>query len=113
MKKLAAFALITSLATSAAAHSPVDMTNPMDGAIISAVPVEITMNFSNGTRLTRMDMTHQSHPVVELELGEQSGFGHNISVPLESMGTGTYRIEWRGLGEDGHAMRGEFSFTVE
>jgi len=29
------------------------------------------------------------------------------------MGAGTYRIEWRGLGIDGHAMQGEFTFTVE
>jgi len=29
------------------------------------------------------------------------------------MGTGNYLIEWRGLGGDGHALNGTFSFTVE
>jgi methionine-rich copper-binding protein CopC len=29
------------------------------------------------------------------------------------MGEGIYRIEWRGLGADGHAMQGAFTFTVD
>ncbi len=58
-------------------------------------------------------MTHSSNPSVSLDLSDQSGFEKKASVPLEGMGAGTYRIEWRGLGADGHAMQGEFMFEVK
>jgi len=29
------------------------------------------------------------------------------------MGPGIYEVEWRGLGADGHALNGTFSFTVK
>jgi methionine-rich copper-binding protein CopC len=29
------------------------------------------------------------------------------------MGAGVYFVKWRGLGADGHALNGTFSFTVE
>ena len=31
----------------------------------------------------------------------------------ERQGQGLYRIEWRGLSIDGHAMRGRFTFRVK
>ena len=39
--------------------------------------------------------------------------GKIFAIPMQSMGEGTYEIEWRGLGEDGHPMNGTFGFTVE
>lgn len=113
MKKLATFALMTLLATSAFAHSRVDTTMPENGAVITEVPTEISFNFAADIRLTRVDMHHQDHPSVRLDLGDQTSFDRVFTLPLEGMGKGTYRIEWRGLGSDGHAMQGEFSFTVE
>jgi len=53
------------------------------------------------------------HPSVELDLGDQKSFATEFVVPVEQMGSGTYQIEWRGLGIDGHAMTGEFMFTVD
>jgi methionine-rich copper-binding protein CopC len=29
------------------------------------------------------------------------------------MGAGKYVVKWRGLGGDGHALKGIFSFTVD
>ena len=113
MKHLALFALLASLASGALAHSRVDTTTPENGAVIVEAPAEISFNFANDIRLTRVEMTHADHPSVQLELGDQKSFDRVFTLPLEGMGGGTYRIEWRGLGIDGHAMQGEFSFTVE
>lgn len=113
MKKLATLALISTLATSAFAHSRVDTTTPENGAVIAEVPAEIGFNFAADIRLTGVDMTHQDHPSVRLDLGDQTSFDRAFTLPLQGMGEGTYRIEWRGLGVDGHAMQGEFTFTVD
>lgn len=113
MKKLAIFAVMAAFATSAFAHSKVDTTSPANGATIAEAPPEISFNFANDIRLTRVNMLHQDHPTVRLDLGDQTSFSRVFTLPLEGMGAGIYRIEWRGLGADGHAMQGEFSFTVE
>ncbi|MFY0616793.1 copper resistance CopC family protein [Shimia sp.] len=113
MKHLALFALLASLASGALAHSRVDTTMPENGAVIADVPAEISFNFANDIRLTRVEMTHADHPSVQLDLGDQKSFDRSFTLPLEGMGGGIYRIVWRGLGIDGHPMQGEFSFTVE
>ncbi|UWR14300.1 copper resistance CopC family protein [Sulfitobacter sp. M368] len=113
MKHLALFVWLASLASGAFAHSRVDTTTPENGAVIADVPADISFNFANDIRLTRVKMTHADHPSVQLDLGDQKSFDRTFTLPLEGMGAGIYRIEWRGLGIDGHAMQSEFSFTVE
>lgn len=113
MKKLAIIAFATVLATSAFAHSRVDTTTPENGTTVSEAPSEISFSFAKDIRLTRVDMLHQDHPSVRLDLGGQTSFGRVFTLPVEGMGDGAYRIEWRGLGADGHAMQGAFSFTVD
>lgn len=113
MKRLAIFVLVSTLATGAFAHSRVDTTTPENGAVIAEVPAEIGFNFASNIRLTRVEMTHQDHPSVKLDLGDQTSFDRVFTLPIQSMGQGNYRIEWRGLGVDGHVMRGEFTFKVD
>lgn len=37
-----------------------------------------------------------------------------FSVAIDrALGTGTYAVSWRGIGDDGHVVRGDFGFTVE
>lgn len=113
MKKLALIALISMFATSAFAHSGVDTTLPANGEILEETPAEVSFKFTKDIRLTRVEMTHQDHPTVILELGDQTSFGRDFSLPVEEMGVGIYHIDWRGLGMDGHAVQGSFAFTVE
>lgn len=113
MKRLAASVLISALAAGALAHSKLASSAPRDGVTLSEAPAEISLDFNKKIRLTRVEMTHREQPAVQLELGDQTGFERAFTLPMEAGGTGLYRIEWRGLGVDGHAMQGGFSFTVE
>ncbi|WP_170604387.1 copper resistance CopC family protein [Ruegeria arenilitoris] len=113
MKKIITLALVVALPSGVLAHSKVEGTTPANGETMAAVPFEIGLNFDKDIRLTRVKMEHDANPAVNLELGDQTKFGQEFTIPLPSKGTGTYVIQWRGLGEDGHAMQGEFSFTVE
>jgi methionine-rich copper-binding protein CopC len=113
MKILVTVALISTLASSVFAHSRVETTIPANGAVIAEAPAEISFNFAADIRLTRVDLTHQDHPSVRLDLGDQTSFGRVFTLPMQAMGEGRYHIEWRGLGVDGHAMQGDFSFTVD
>ena len=113
MKRLSILALLSALATSAFAHSRVDRTTPENGVEMAEVPNNISFDFAADIRLTRVVMTYEDHPTVRLDLGEQTSFGQVFTLPLEGIGAGSYRIEWRGLGKDGHAMQGDFMFTVD
>ena len=113
MKKLALIALMSMLATGVSAHSRVDKTTPENGATIAQAPSEISFDFAADIRLTRVNMTHGDQSAVRLDLGEQTKFGRAFILPIQDMGKGLYHIEWRGLGIDGHAMQGEFTFTVD
>ena len=112
MKHILLAAVFSILATLALAHSPVESTSPADAADLTAVPEMVNLIFVNSIRLTRIDMTHADHPTVELELGDQTSFATEFAVPVDGMGDGPYLIEWRGLGMDGHAMQGDFTFQV-
>lgn len=113
MKTLIIATFVTALSLPAFAHSEKEGMTPADGATVSAVPETIQIRFNDGMRLTKMDMTHEDHPSVAVDLSGSTGFVKEYDLPIQAMGGGTYRFDWRGLGADGHPMTGTFSFMVE
>lgn len=113
MKNIIVVLLFSVIGFAAFAHSKVNSTIPENEAILAEVPEVVTLNFANRIRLIKVEMTHLDHPTVALDLGDQRSFATEFVVPVDQMGAGTYHIVWRGLGIDGHAMIGEFMFTVE
>ena len=112
MKQILLSIILCLLAATAHAHSDVSTTMPENGAVLAETPPYIVLTFAKRIRLTRVWMTHPSHSRVDLDLGEQTEFQSRFKFALPEMGAGLYRIEWRGLSEDGHAMRGELAFQV-
>ena len=113
MKKSIFAGMIAIWATGAIAHSPLDATLPADAAIVAEAPSEIILDFKGNIRLTRVTMSYAQETSVDLDLSGHDGFISDYTIPLEAMGRGDYVIAWRGLGDDGHALNGTFTFTVE
>jgi copper resistance protein C len=113
MKNILFAGLVAFWATGAVAHSAMDETTPTNEAVLAEAPSEIFMKFLHDIRLTRVSLTHADHPSVDLDLNAYKGMEIDFTVPMQSMGSGIYVIDWRGLGVDGHAMTGSFSFVVE
>ena len=114
MKHTLALTLLLALTSAPAlAHSEKESMTPANGAVLDSVPETIELRFDDKMRLTKVGMTHAETHTEPLDLGAQSGFAQDFSLPLTSMGPGVYQIEWRGLGIDGHAMNGAFSFEVK
>ena len=113
MRKLAAATLISMLTSGAFAQSGVESTTPAAGAEMTEVPADVSLDFANDIRLTRVDMTHRNHPTVTLDLGAQTGFRRDFTLPMQPMGGGPYRIEWFGVGRDGGTLQGDFTFVVD
>ena len=113
MKTICLAGLLALTATLVLAHSGLDATVPENGAELNDVPTHIVLSFIRSIRLTRIQLTHDDDETVDLDLGGQTVFATRFVVPMTDMGRGAYRIEWRGLSADGHAMRNEFTFKVE
>ena len=103
MKAVLLAGLLALAATPALAHSAVDAT----------APENIVLTFATPIRLTRVRMTHDAGNAIDLDLGGQTAFANRFELPLRDMGSGLYRIEWRGLSGDGHAVRRTFAFRVQ
>lgn len=90
-----------------------DATTPADGTVLAVPPTEIALNFSDKLRLTKVEASHSSGDTQSIDLDDHKAFSNTFTLPMAPMGAGIYEVEWRGLGVDGHAMRGSFSFEVE
>ena len=97
----------------ALAHSDMQETVPENGAILTQAPIEIGLNFTDKLRLTAVKARHSDGATQTIDLEDNKGFEAEFMLPLQPMGAGVYEVEWRGLGMDGHAMQGTFSFEVE
>ena len=113
MKSVLLAGVIGIWATIAMAHSPLDSTTPANEALVTLMPSVVLMDFKGDIRLTRADITHADTHSMEMDLGDQTAFTQEFVLPMHDMGAGEYVVEWRGLGADGHALNGTFSFTVE
>ena len=113
MKTILLAGMIGTWAAGAMAHSPLDGTTPANEAIVLEMPAEVLMDFKGDIRLTRVAITHADTRSMDMDLGNQKTFAQEFVLPMHDMGPGTYEVEWRGLGADGHALNGTFSFTVE
>lgn len=113
MKRFLLAGLLILSAPAAFAHSKLDTTVPANGAVLAQAPARIVLSFSKRIRLTKVRMRHGDKAAVDLDLRGQTGFATRIAIPVPGGGPGLYRIEWRGLAADGHAMRGRFSFRVK
>ena len=113
MKNFLLAGLIGIWATGAMAHSPLQKTTPANEAIVAEMPSEVLLNFKGDIRLTRVSITHADTHSMDMDLGAQTSFTQEFSLPMHDMGAGVYVVKWRGLGDDGHALNGSFSFIVE
>lgn len=101
------------LSISAQAHSPLQSVTPSDGAVLTAPPQAIEMRFRGGARLIRFQLVNagdgtkiglgESHLMVESD-------EHRIILP--PLPAGDFTASWRALSEDGHVIKGGFSFSV-
>ncbi len=104
--------VLVNLATGAAAHSKIDETTPANGSVIATMPEAVSLHFGKKIRLTKVTLTHEADAPVAFDLSTFGSFANMFDLPVADQGAGSYIVDWRGLGADGHAMMGSFRFEV-
>jgi len=113
LKILAIFLSLITLSQGAFAHSKLNKTSPENGTVMQSAPKIISLYFAKKIRLTRVNLFLQKNDPIKFDLQKHRYFGNKFDFTNPASGAGIYRIEYRGIGEDGHAMRNEFSFEVK
>lgn len=96
------------------AHSKKEQTIPADGAVLKAAPDAIGMGFDAPMRITLITLKRADGTAIDLARTDAMQPVTSFSAqPQSPLAPGTYRVEWRGMAEDGHVMTGAFGFRVE
>ena len=113
MKKLMKVIAISGMlaAASALAHTELSQTVPADKAVLETAPKEVVLHFSEAVRLTSLSVKKQDGDAAKVG-SLPAGTSQHFAVPAPDLSAGAYAVEWRALSDDGHALRGAFSFTV-
>ena len=113
-KLILAAGLILAMMTLSFGHSAMKSTSPSDNEVLSANPEMIHLTFAAPARVMKVTMTHSMADIShekQLEISTRE-LVNELHLSPDFMGPGKYLIEWRALGEDGHVLKGEFTFKV-
>lgn len=98
------------------AHLTVVKTAPVADSTISTSPERLAVWFSQvpSSRLSRLELRGPNpEDLVPLEKVIVDDQDRSVSVRLSrALTPGTYTVAWRTAGDDGHVMRGTFTFSV-
>ncbi|MEZ5667896.1 MAG: copper resistance protein CopC [Alphaproteobacteria bacterium] len=103
---------VAAWATAASAHASLVSSDPADGASVPP-PAALSLAFSESLSLTHLVLTDAAALEIDTGFAVDSHPAPAFSVPLPALAPGTYRVEWRGLSDDGHPAEGAFAFTVQ
>ena len=118
MKKTITLLLLSFILCSQAfAHTKLESSIPENGSTVDESPKVILLSFNNTIRLTKVTLSKAGEKPIKLKLDKSKKFETNFSLSLKQVETsnqsGEYSIEWRGIGQDGHVVKGEFTYTVK
>lgn len=113
---LAASFVTTAISTGpATAHSELRTSVPAAGSTVEA-PKSLELTFSDSVNLRFSSVTLTDSGAVERKIGKPaiSEDGHTLVIPVSGpLSAGKYVVNWDALSQDGHKMKGEFSFAVQ
>jgi copper resistance protein C len=106
---LCTFLLVPSFVT---AHTGLSSSNPSEGQVVTENLEQIVLTFATPIEvLSTMDLVKDGNviPLEDIKV-ENKQLSGTIANPLEN---GSYIIQWKIVGEDGHPIKGEINFIVE
>jgi copper resistance protein C len=93
------------------AHSMLSSSDPANGSSTSA-PKELSMTFSKDVRLVTLKLTADRIDDIVLPVDRAAPVAKSFVTPLPALAPATYTVSWTASAEDGHVMKGKYSFTV-
>ena len=115
---LSALFAATALAgnTSAWAHAGLQTSIPEKDAEIAAAPKEIKLQFNEKleSAFSTAKLVDSTGKQVNVEKPALDAANPSVmKLPVPALSPGKYKVEYVGVGHDGHRRKGDYSFTVK
>ncbi len=93
-------------------HASLERARPLVGSTVSDAPKEIVLTFSENLEpaFSRIIVTDVGG--TQVSNGKAQVDGNTMRVGLKSLTSGSYKVSWRAVSTDTHAMQGSFVFQV-
>ena len=111
-----AVALVFGVAAAAWAHTTLVRADPAVNAHVSRPPGELRLEFSEAVtaRTSRIDLVAPDSQRLALVLRGDTANAKILVADVPPLAvSGPYRVEWRLVGPDGHAVTGRYVFTID
>ena len=113
-KKIITVFILLISPTMALSHSPLKLSNPMDGASLSKAPTEYKMLFKSPAKLIKFEIFKKSDgKLIEINYKPSLVLSESHLIKLPKINFGSYEVRWRAMGEDGHVLKGILTFEVK
>lgn len=112
LKLLLSLAALLTVST-ALAHTDLTRSVPAADAKLDQSPDSITLEYGDAVKLIRVQLQTPTGDKVALPLDRASPPAKVTTIAIaEPLATGSYKVLWSAIGEDGHIMTGEFGFSI-
>ena len=130
LKKIILVFILFNLPTMVFPHSPLKITNPIDGALLTEAPTEYKMLFKSPAKLIKFEIFQKgqnnnkkssplqglfkksSGKLIEINYKPSLVLSESHLIKLPKINLGSYEVRWRAMGEDGHVLKGILTFEV-
>jgi methionine-rich copper-binding protein CopC len=112
MKKYIAIICAVMTSMSVFAHTGLTSSVPADNAILMKSPEMIEVTFEDDVRLVSLLVVNSKEEAIEIDFALIMEASKTFSYDLPMLAANTYKVSWTIMGEDGHKMKGDFSFMV-
>ncbi len=98
----------------ALAHAFLTVASPRVGATIAAAPPQLQLTFTEGVEPAFSSVTVRNAAGIVVSLGhcKTAGAANRLSVGLQKLPPGPYRVTWHAVATDLHKTQGSFVFHV-
>ena len=98
------------------AHATLRRAEPPVGGRVPLPPLRLRLEFSEAVepRTSRLDLVTPDSQRFALQVTGDSAMANVLVADVPKLrAAGSYRVEWRLVGPDGHAVTGAYGFTVD
>ena len=99
-------------ASAAHGHASLERASPLAGSTVSDAPKAIVLTFSEKLEPAFSNIIVTDAGGVHVSDGKAQVDGSTMRVGLKSLAPGSYKVSWRAVSADTHAMQGSFVFQI-
>jgi copper transport protein len=107
-----AFVIIGLTAAPAFAHATLVSSTPAQSAVLTDPPKEVTLTFNESVDASFGAVRVYDQHSKRVDHGGTTTAGRVVTLPVPSIGDGTYVVTWRVISADSHPVNGAFAFQV-